>query len=198
MSRHGRLFPWLHTLLAWLLLVLVLSAVGSGLVWPAWAQRIEHKQQQELLLRRIHNYQKQLARRPALEAELTKLEYTTATNRQLLDQPTAALAAAELQRQVRSLVERHGGRLQSSSVLPPQGQKMEAAFQRISLTLRLREDLSQLSRSLYELDQNSPRIFLDKLLIHHLSQSRKSSLRRRPQLEIQLELSAFLAPQETP
>ena len=188
--------PWVHALLAWGLLALALGAAATALAWPAWAMRTEQTRQQQDLLRRIEGYQQRLARRPSLEAELAKLAQDTTADHELLNQPTAALAAAELQRQVRLLVEQQGGQLQSSSVFPPREEDNKTPFRRVSIAVRLRGDIAQLLRSLHGLEQSATRILLDNLLIYPLRPGQETTT-QRPILEIQLELSAFLAKQES-
>ena len=70
------------------------------------------------------------------------------------------LVAAELQNLVRTIVERNGGRLESTQILPPVN---EAAFRRVTLRVRMSVGVEGLFRILYDLESMLPYLFVDGL-----------------------------------
>ena len=76
------------------------------------------------------------------------------------DRPT--LAAAELQRRVKQIVERHGGNIVSSQVL---GERTEDGLQRVVLRVNMRMELPVLERILHDLETQPPVLVLDNVTI---------------------------------
>ena len=83
-------------------------------------------------------------------------------NRHFLKSTNPALAAAELQEQVKSILEANGGKLNSIQILP---HKEDGPYQQISATLQLNAPLSAVKAMLYALESGRPYLFIDNLSI---------------------------------
>ena len=76
------------------------------------------------------------------------------------DRPT--LAAAELQRRVKQIIEQHGGNIVSSQIL---GEQEDGPLQRVVLRVNMRMDLPAFERILHSLETQPPVLVLDNVTI---------------------------------
>ena len=142
------LSPRLSRLLAILLLVLVIGAIYRLAVLPAWDRYANQRDD-------ISNKENQLVRLGQIAAQaqgarrqLQSLESNPDLERLLLRAESPTLAAASLQEQLKEVVERHGGRLTSTQVIPPGS---DASFQRVGLKVRMSVNSETAQRVFHEL-----------------------------------------------
>lgn len=152
------LSPPVRKLIAVALLVVAIVLPYRFIVQPlldAFAERSEEsKTQQELLVR----YWKLADSRDALRARLQEVQAEPSSQAGYLTGESETLVAAELQNLVRTTVERNGGRLESTQILPAAS---EGAFRRVSLRVRMSTDTDGLFKILYDLESALPYLFLD-------------------------------------
>ena len=108
----------------------------------------------------LARYQRLADSREALRQQLQALREDPASQAGYLTGDSETLVAAELQNVVRSIVERGGGRLESTQILPAAS---EGAFRRVTLRVRMTTNTEGLSRILYDLESMLPYLFLDSL-----------------------------------
>ncbi len=152
--------PLSHRLLAVLILIGLLLGgyAGFHFVWLAY---YEHYQtfivDQKNWLRR---YQQAEAERPFLEQALIQLKQSNELVRFYLPNNPFNLAAADLQQRVQQLVQRHGGVLSSSQVLPPE--EREPAT-RVALRVQFTAGVDNLHAILQAIESSIPLLFIDEL-----------------------------------
>jgi general secretion pathway protein M len=108
-------------------------------------------------------YRAQIASRPRLEAELAALDRQESSTAGLLRGGNAALAAANMQGLVKTLVERHGGQVRSVQNLPS---SMVGGLEKIEVQYELSIPLGSLKAVTWQLETNVPYLFLDDVQIH--------------------------------
>ena len=108
----------------------------------------------------LDRYRRLADSREELRRRLESLRDNPAAQTGFLTGESETLVAAELQNLVRSVVERSGGRLESTQVLPP---VTEGAFRRVTLRVRMSANIDGLSRVLYDLESMLPYLFVDGL-----------------------------------
>ncbi|MCK7491831.1 MAG: type II secretion system protein GspM [Comamonadaceae bacterium] len=79
---------------------------------------------------------------------------------QYLPQSAPPLAAAELQQRVKAVVEAAGGTLRSTQALPP---AEEGSAVKVTVSASMTGDTESLQKILYELESQTPLLFLDNL-----------------------------------
>lgn len=168
------LSPPVSRIVALMLLAAVIALPWRLLIEPVRSTFSEYDQamvtRQEVLAR----YQRLADSRDTLKTRLEDLEQQPASQEGYLTGESETLVAAELQNLVRTVVERNGGRLESTQILPV---VPEAAFQRVTLRVRMSVDTEGLFRIFYDLESMLPYLFVDTLDI--VSRERRT-LRRRP------------------
>lgn len=181
-----------------LVALLLLLVVGSGLYLLV----------DRVLVAQYHHYQTLLEQQ---QGRLIQLERMTATQEpirqliariqqdrnisaQYLPQSAPALAAADLQQRIKTVIESAGGTLQSIQSLPP---AEESGTVKVAVSVTATGDTAMLQKVLYELETQTPLLFVDNLdVTARETRPRLSSGRAagytRVQLYVQLEVSGYL------
>jgi general secretion pathway protein M len=177
-------------LLLLLLLLVVLWRATAAPLWGAWQADRDAVVRQRDAIARLRGLASMGADyRRALERSRASNGFDGA----LIEAPSATLAAAELQQQVKALVEGAGGSLVSAQ---PVDTVPAGPFTRIGLSLRVLVSVQALQKVLYELETRRPLVVIDEMLV--LSRAGSARNRRRAkvtgQLDVRLQVGSFLAP----
>jgi general secretion pathway protein M len=154
------LSPSIRRLIAVALLIAAVALPYRLIVQPllqSYDERANAAATQYDLLVRYRNLADSRAR---LRARLQEIQAEPSSQAGYLTGESETLVAAELQNLVRTTVERNGGRLESTQILPPVS---EGAFRRVTLRVRMSTDTDGLFRILYDLESTLPYLFLDGL-----------------------------------
>ena len=179
-----------HAALSACLALVAASIFCLLLVWPAFSKRASFHERVDALRIQQQKFIETAARSPALEAELAELAELEIDREGFLEDKPHALAAADLQRLLGSLVEETGGNLVSTQVLADTGN--EGVFPEITVKVHLLGNTATLQRLLYRFVSGKPVLVMDNLLV----QQRRHNDDRRghdaSQLEIRFDVSAFV------
>jgi general secretion pathway protein M len=146
---------WSLAILAALVVVLTI-VIGVPVVESFIDQNDEIAQSKAMLAR----LRAQIAARPQLEKELAAIDRQGAATASLLKGDSAALAAANMQDVVKTLVERHGGQVRSVQNLPS---ALVSGLERIQVQYELSLPLGSLPGITYALETNTPYLFLNNM-----------------------------------
>ena len=163
------------------LLVVIVGVVAIAAGTPLWRlyddQAAEIERNREL----VQRFGAVAAGLGPLEQELRVVEAGADTSRYTLRGPSPALAAAQLQERVRTVVERHGGTMTSAQVVDTRG---EGYFQEVAINVRLSADVPVLQRVLHSLESSVPWLQIEDLVV----------VARRPRRARRAALDAPAAP----
>lgn len=143
---------------------------------------------------RLTQIERMAASRESIQRQITQIQQDQGIARQYLPQTAPALAAAELQQRVRGVVEAAGGTLRSTQALPP---VEEGGAVKVPVSVTLVGDTGNLERILYDLESQTPLLFVDNLEIsarenrQRLPGGRMGST-TRIQLNVQFEVWGYL------
>lgn len=178
-----------------LLLLLLAGGLIYGLVDRVLIARYRFYQiNQEQLQDRLEQLKRTAEIRPQLEALIGRIQQDRIASDQYLQQPSPALAAADLQQRVKTVVETAGGNLQSIQVLPT---TEEGNLVKIAVGATITGDAESPQKILYGLESQTPLLFVDSLdiaareLRPRLPNGRVADY-LRVQLTMQLEVSGYL------
>ncbi|MBK8175516.1 MAG: hypothetical protein IPK66_09735 [Rhodospirillales bacterium] len=155
-----KLSPLTRKIIAVTLLIVAIALPYRLIVSPlqersaAYAEQIAARQDVLSRLRRLADS------RPQLRERLEKLQSLPSSQEGYLSGDSETLVAADLQTLVRTIVERNGGKLESTQILPATS---EGAFRRVTLRVRMSSDTDSLFHTLYDLESMLPYLFLDGL-----------------------------------
>lgn len=183
-----------HGLLALLILLALLLAFHLVLIQPAITQKRANAARIETLALQFSQFSRAGAGITRLQGEIDRLRATEGGG-DFLAAAAPAIAAASLQRDLKAMIEAGGGELISSQALPG---RADEAQPRVTIQAELRVDMAALRAALYQLMIHRPLLFTDKIMIQRRNLSPGRRDRAGGLLEVQLEVSAYLAPVDTP
>lgn len=145
-------------------------AVPAGLAVVLWltvivpvADIIGAKRDRNALLERIlDSYRATASAETVVAADLKTHLARERTQQGLVAGSTSALAAAGLQAEIKSIVERNGGSIHSTQNLPPQ---VSNGLESIKLNYNLAAPLNRYGEIIYEIESHKPYLFLDNVQI---------------------------------
>ncbi len=135
-------------------LVLVLLFIGLPLAALFQGQADDRS----AFLEQLTAYREQEARKPALQAQLAALQEGAKTVPGLVSASSASLAQAELQGDMKELIDKNGGNLLSAQLMPPTKVK---GFDQVAIEYDMTVPLSRLSSLLYAVETHTPYFFVD-------------------------------------
>jgi general secretion pathway protein M len=176
-------------------LLALLLGLNLAITWPWLNLNGKYNETLAEINNQIRRFQNLQAQGPQLEAQLKSLDREVGNASFYVDAHTPALAAAALQKQVKSAVDGAGGKLTSTQNLPL---KEEGNAQRVAILVRMSGDVDALFKVLYDLEAASPLLFIDNLTVRNRPTPRRRRS-RRPQpvsnqysLDISFELTGYL------
>ena len=177
------------------ILLLLLLGLNLAITWPWLNLNGRYNETLSEITDQIRRFQNLQAQGPQLEAQLKSLDREVGNASFYVNAETPALAAAALQKQVKSAVDGAGGKLTSTQNLPI---KEEGNARRVAILVRMSGDVDALFKVLYDLEAESPLLFIDNLTVRNRPTPRRRRS-RRPQpvsnqysLDISFELTGYL------
>jgi general secretion pathway protein M len=183
-----------HCAAAVSLLLLTLLMAYFATIQPVITKHAFYQENIASMQQRLQRYKQIIASRPALEAELNQLQREQATNAYYLEQQSAPLAATELRKWVKTVVESNGGILMSTQSLPLLENEL---FPRVGISVRMTGNTEMLEKVLYDLESRRPLLFVDHLQVNGRQIRRRSprdprTIIEETQLTISFELYGYM------
>lgn len=177
--------------LAWALLILVPSLLIAAVAMPLLTRldrldnAIEERRDQ------LSKYRRLIATLPGLRAELEQVRSNEDFKAFYFDAPTPALAGAELQRRVQSIVTAASGRLISTQLLPEERGQTPP---RVRVRTQIQGSTDTLMNILFEIEQARPFLFVDQVSVRSSARSDlpERLARVRPGVDLGGELTVRL------
>ncbi len=144
--------------LALAILLLLLGIVWRGILAPLldWAGEEQDAAEQSLKL--IAGFEHAAAARPALEDQLRALHAREASLTGFVGGASTALAAAQLQVEIRKIIESNGGEIKSVQNLPA---AKKEDFEKIDIRYDIQAPMSALGAMLYQIETHNPALFVE-------------------------------------
>jgi general secretion pathway protein M len=180
--------------LALVLLGLALVGAARLVVAPLVAAFQENAASIEEAEGLLQRYRALAEQRPAMAKRLATQEERAASAAGYLQGPSDALAAAQLQDRVKSVIEGAGGELRSTQILPARPVEEDGGIRRAALRVQFAVTIGGLAETLYELESGQPYLLIDQLSVREqrTRRQRRDEPEAEAQLDITLELSGYL------
>jgi general secretion pathway protein M len=180
--------------LAILLLAFVLLGGYRFIVAPLLAayQDGESRIEQSRVL--LQRYRALAEQRSELAGRLAEQQKRAASAAGYLTGPSHALAAAQLQDRVKSVVEAAGGELRSTQIMPATPAEDDGEFHRTALRLQFVVSIEGLATTLYELETGQPYLLIDQLTVREqrMRRRRRDEPETAPILDVTVEVFGYL------
>ncbi|MGH6942671.1 MAG: type II secretion system protein GspM [Geminicoccaceae bacterium] len=181
-----------RTLAVVLLGAALLGAYGL-IVAPVLAAYEDAEQRIEQARALLARYVALAEQRPALAERLAEQQERAASAPGYLQGPSDALAAAQLQDRVKSVVEAAGGKLRSTQILPAKPADADPAIRRTALRVQFVVTIEGLTKTLYALETGQPYLLTDELTVHEQRvRRRRNAPDLQPTLDVSLEVFGYL------
>lgn len=205
MSQRG-FTQYSFCVLSWALVILVPVLLLAGIALP-WLDRMEQLDEkiasgQDQLLR----FRRLIATLPELRAELEQVNKNEDFKVFYFDAPTPALAGAELQRKVQTIVTGAKGRLISTQLLP---EEKDEHPPRVRIRTQIQGSTDTLLEVLYEIEQARPFLFVNQVSVRSSARPetpqriirgrpvRRPPVRTQGELTVRLDIFGFALGGET-
>lgn len=136
----------------------------------------------------LEGYRAEEARRPALAARLAALQEGAKSVPGLLTGTSAALAQAQLQSEMKDLIDKNGGSLLSAQLLPPTKVK---GFDSVAIQYDVTIPLSRFSGLVYAVETHVPYYFVDSADFVMPPNWRQNPATQDPSMEIRWTIHAY-------
>jgi hypothetical protein len=128
------------------------------------------------------------AQRPALQARLAALQEGAKSVPGLLNASSADLAQAELQSEMKGLIDKNGGSLLSAQLLPPTKVK---GFDSVSIEYDVNVPISNFSSLIYAVETHVPYYYVDSADLVMPPNWRPNSPNQDPSMEMRWTIHAY-------
>jgi len=184
--------------LALALLALLLLAGHAFVVAPVVAAYRDTGQAIQEARDLLQRYVALAGERTQLTEQLAELEERAAQAGGYLEGSSDALAAVELQDRVRRIIERAGGQLQSTQILPASAIDATAPVRRAALRIQLAIAIEGLQSVLYELETGQPYVFVNELTVRQRRTRRRANApEEEPVLDVSFEVFGYVRAAES-
>jgi general secretion pathway protein M len=171
----------------------LLSVIGLLLVTlvvlPVWSINDSYGSRIDQLQTRLERLRLNADADEALRPQYERLVRSQSMAGHHLKSDTEAVAAAELQRIVKSIVTRNSTQILSTQILPA---TEEQGFVRVSLKVNLRGSIEGMVQSLYDIEANPIFLFLDKMSIRNSARRQLRGGIQINQFDNEFELIAYM------
>jgi hypothetical protein len=186
--------PVKHRVAAAAILAIVIAICAAGLGVPTWLLHRHYDTHLDNLTDKLARYRRVAELRPEIDAALEEVRQQDAS-RFYLRSATPALAGAELQGAVSSIIEISKGRLITSQILHQRDTDDTKDPAKVSLQIQFYASITPLQLILHAVESHQPLLFIDKLSITSgLSRGYRPTLGVQPEFQVLLTLSAYLLP----
>jgi len=172
------------------LLIAVLIVVFSVIVLPLWSANTSRQEIIQVLGERLANLRRMADEDATLRPRLELLKRAQIENGHYLKGSSETVAAAELQRLVKSISGGNNITVTSTRIMPA---SKEEDFVRIEIRIRLRGSLTGIIESVYDLESNETFLFLNNLSLHDASRRRPTRAIVAKPVDAELEIAAYMA-----
>ncbi|HEY6577858.1 MAG TPA: type II secretion system protein GspM [Rhizomicrobium sp.] len=164
------------------------SLVVVAVALPAVAMFHSQTENRREALAQLTAYRSQEAQRPVMAERLAALQEGAKSVPGLLTASSAELAQAQLQSDVKELIDRNGGSLLSAQPLPPTKVK---GFDLVSIEYDLTIPLSHFSSLVYAVETHIPYYFVDSADFVMPPNWRPNSATQDPSMEMRWTIHAY-------
>lgn len=149
---------------------------------------------------RAARFKAAVARRPQLEEQLDQLESERLDSALFLPESNFNVAAAGLTRRLRDIIQREADDAELCNIVSTTNRQSDEdeRFEQVTVNVRMQCPLPDVTRILYQLEDNVPLIFVDNLIVNQRVSAEQAGRRRSSsygQLDVRFDMYGFLSQQ---
>jgi len=159
------------------------------IIVPVWSANADSAAQIDQLQMRLQTLRSRAAADAALRPRYEQLVRAHAAAGHHLKSDTEAVAAAELQRIVKTIASSNATQILTTQILPT---TEERGYIRVALKVRVRGPLEGVVQSIYDIEANQTFLFVDKLSLRDGARRRIRGTAEINQFDADLDLLAYM------
>lgn len=179
----------LHGLFALMTLAAVLFLVYTIAVFPLLKIKKANNERIETTMFQLEKLNRLNSNVSSLRDSIEKLKKRNENVQGFIRKDVPAIAAAELQKKITTLIESSGGNVVSTAVVRKND---DSIYTRVTIRTHMRANIVALNKVLYELVKSNPILFTDNLSIQKKNQNARNAKQANEQLVIRFEVSGFM------
>lgn len=182
------LTPAQSRLAAIALLLGIAVTVVAAIFVPWWMLNRHYATAVDDAATRLERYLRIVGMREGLQLKAAEVKALEGQHH-FLKSASPSLAAAELQEQVKAILEEYGGKLNSIQILP---HKDDGDYRQISVSLQLNAPLSGVKAMLYALESSRPYLFIDNFAVRVQNiGAARTDLNAEAELFVQFDVTGY-------
>jgi len=171
------------------ILVAVVVLLLALIIVPVWSANADYAAQIEQLQTRLQTLRSRASADEALRPRYEQLVRAHAAAGHHLKSDTEAVAAAELQRIVKTIASDNAIQILTTQILTT---AEEQGFIRVALKVRVRGPIEGVVQSIYDIEANQTFLFIDKLSLRDGARRRIRGTAQVNQFDADLDLLAYM------
>ena len=180
---------WQHAVISLSILILFAAGLYLILLQPALTARKEYQE-------RIDDYSFQLNKFRDTESQIVdllkqieRLKKQDPDNGNYLEDKSPSLVAAELQKQLKTLIESNGGNLVSTHVITTTDDEL---FPKVTIKIHMQAEMDTLQTVFYQLAVNKPILFTSNIQIQKRNTSSRRKQANAGKLEVRFDITGYI------
>ena len=170
-------------------LALFVALILLVTVLPWWLANSAYQSRLETVVGQLQRLQERALGDEKLTPRLEQLRHAQLTNGHYLKGGTEAVAAAELQRTIKTIAGRHRTQIMSSQILPVAS---EENFLRVALKVRMRGPLLATIETLHEVESQETFLFVERLTIETTARRGTTQKGISDQFDTEFEVRGYM------
>ncbi|NKB37191.1 MAG: hypothetical protein GKR93_08475 [Gammaproteobacteria bacterium] len=179
----------LHGLYALFTLAIILVLIYTLIVSPLLKIKEENKDRIETAIFQLEKLNNLRSNIVLLKDSMENLKKRNENVQGFIKKTVPAIAAADLQEKITTLIESNGGNVVSTAVVRKND---ESIYTKVTIKTHMRANIVTLNKVLYELVKSNPILFTDNLLIQKKNLKGRNAKQTNELLEIRFEVSGFM------
>lgn len=185
---------WRHGFASLAILILLIAGLYFLMVQPALSTNNINAERIDNLEFQSEKFNRSKQEVDFLTSEIKQLQKQYPNKQGFLEAKAPAVVAADLQKQIKTMVTGSGGTLLSTHALTQAGDEL---FPRIAIKVHMRSDIKTLLNVLYQITINRPLLFTENVLIQKRHTGARNKQQINNQIEVRFDVSGYINPSST-
>jgi hypothetical protein len=180
---------WQHAVMSLCILILFVIGLHLILLQPALTARKEYQERIDDYSFQLNKFRNTEYRIVNLQNQIERLKQQDPDNGNYLEDKSPSLVAAELQKQLKTLIETNGGNLVSTHVITTTDDEL---FPKVTIKVHMQAEMDTLQTVFYKLAVNKPILFTRNVQIQKRHTSSRRQKANTGKLEIRFDVTGYI------
>jgi hypothetical protein len=180
---------WQHAVISLGILILFAAGLYIILLQPALTARKEYQERIDDYSFQLNKFRDTESQIGDLQKQIERLKKQDPDNGNYLEDKSPSLVAAELQKQLKTLIESNGGNLVSTHVITTTDDEL---FPKVTIKIHMQAEMDTLQTVFYQLAINKPILFTSNVQIQKRNTSSRRKQANAGKLEVRFDVTGYI------